>query len=406
MMSGGTSALHGIRILDLSTVLMGPYASQMLGDMGADVIKIETLEGDRTRKTGLGRAPDMAGWFMGFNRSKRSLSIDLKAASGRDSFLSLVKTADVLLYNLRPDAMDRLGLGYQEISAINPAILYVGALGFGRDGRYAGRGAFDDLIQSATGIPWLFQYAGAPEPRFVPLPIVDRLMGTQVAMNILAGLIARARLGHGQQIDIPMFETIASIVLGDHMGGEAFEPPIGPWGYQRMLAPERRPYRTSDGFVAVLPYYENQWRSFFAAVGRSAFYDDPKFATPALQLQNVNLLYEMVADIMLERTTAQWLALCSELDIAAMPVQSIPDLLADPHLHDVGFFSEVEHPTQGTLRQIVPPSRWSVTQPEAGRPAPHIGEHSREVLIEAGLERAVIDDLIASGVVRQEPARP
>ncbi|WP_375392482.1 CaiB/BaiF CoA transferase family protein [uncultured Sphingomonas sp.] len=390
-----------MKVLDLSTVLMGPYATQMLGDMGADVIKIETLGGDRTRRTGLGRSPTMAGWFMGFNRSKRSLAIDLKSDEGRNVLTRLITGADVLLYNVRPQAMERLGFGYRQVAAINPAILYVGALGFGRGGRYAGLAAFDDLIQAATGMPWLFHYAGAPEPRFCPSPIVDRLMATQVAMNILGGLLARARTGRGQQIDVPMFETMASIMLGDHLGGEAFDPPIGPWGYRRMLAPERRPYRTSDGYIAALPYYEEQWRRFFAAAGRSEWYDDPRFATPAIQLQNINALYTMVAEVMLERSTAEWLDLFRTLDIPAMPVNSIEELMDDPHLSDVGLLTKVEHPTEGQVWQISSPSTWSETQPGATRPAPHPGEHTRAILGEAGYDAAEIDALVASGCVHE-----
>jgi crotonobetainyl-CoA:carnitine CoA-transferase CaiB-like acyl-CoA transferase len=395
-------ALAGVRILDLSAVLMGPFATQMLGDMGADVIKIEPLDGDRTRHNGISRNPGMSGWFMGFNRSKRSLAVDLKSPLGREVMLRLVATADVLLYNVRPDAMDRLGLGYAEVSAVNPKILYVGALGFGRGGPYSGLAAFDDLIQAATGMPWLFHFAGASEPRFCPTPIVDRLMGTQVAMNILGGLMARQRTGRGQQIDVPMFETMAQIMLGDHLGGDAFEPPMGPWGYRRMLAPERRPYRTQDGFVAALPYYAGQWSRFFAAVGRSHLYEgDPRFATPALQLQNVNELYAMVAEIMLERTTDDWLALFRELDIPSMVVSSIPDLIENPHLAAVGFFEDVDHPTEGRMRQIRTPSRWSDTQPHARRPAPHAGEQSREILEEIGYRADEIEGLLANDAIRQ-----
>lgn len=401
-----TAALQGIRIIDLSTVLMGPFASQMLGDMGADVIKIETPDGDRTRFTGLGRSPDMSGWFMGFNRSKRSLSIDLKKPAGKAALLRLVETADVLLYNIRPDAMERLGLGYAKLAALNPKLLYVGALGFGRGGTYTGLPAYDDLIQAATGIPWLFQYAGASEPRFCPSPIVDRLMGTQVAMNILGGLMARHQTGRGQQIDVPMFETMAHIMLGDHFGGDAFEPSIGPWGYRRMLASERRPYRTNDGFIAALPYYEAQWRGFFAAVGRSHLFEgDERFTSPASLLHNINILYTMFAEILPERRTAEWLALFRELDIAAMVVTSIPDLIDDPHLKDVGLISSAEHPTEGSIRELRPPSTWSDTQPVPTRPAPRLGEHSREVLIEAGLPESEVDALIAAGTVKQWTSR-
>ncbi len=395
-------ALDGIHVLDLSTVLMGPFATQMLGDLGADVIKIETPTGDRTRQTGPGRSPTMSGWFMNFNRSKRSVAIDLKTPAGREILLDLVETADVLLYNIRPAAMERLGLGYAAVSARNPAILYVGALGFGRDGPYAGLPAFDDLIQSATGLPWLFHYAGASEPRFVPLPIVDRLVGGQVAMNILAGIVARGRTGRGQQIDVPMFETMASIMLGDHLGGEKFVPGIGPWGYRRMLAKERRPYRTKDGFVAALPYYREQWSAFFGAVGRGTLFDDDeRFADPATLLRNVDILYGHVADILAERTTAEWIALFRKLDIAAMEVKSIEELMVDPQVKAAGLLVEVEHPTEGRLVEVAPPSSWSATPPAIRRPAPNIGEQTEEVLRALGYPEEKVASLLASGSARQ-----
>ena len=398
-------ALAGVRVIDLSTVLMGPYATQMLADLGADVIKVEATEGDRTRRTGPGRSPLMSGWFMNFNRGKRSLAVDLKTEAGRSILLDLVEQADVIVYNLRPQAMQGLGLGYEAISSRNPAILYVGALGFGREGPYAGLPAFDDLIQAATGLPWLFHYAGAPEPRFCPTPIVDRLMGGQVAMNILAGLVARQRTGRGQQIDVPMFETMASIMLGDHLGGEKFRPPIAPWGYRRMLAPERRPYRTRDGYVAALPYYQEQWSAFFGAVGQGAVFDgDPRFADPASTLQNVNALYEWVAAILKERSTAETLDLFRRLDIAAMELKSIEDLMVDPHIAATGLLQTVEHPSQGTILEIQPPWRWSDTPPSAGRPAPELGEHSVEVLEALGYGPARINTLTELGVIRQHQA--
>ena len=395
-------ALEGVRILDLSTVLMGPYATQMLGDLGADVIKVEAPDGDRTRYTGLGRSPSMSGWFMNFNRSKRSLAIDLKAPQGREVLLDLVGTADVLLYNIRPAAMERLGLSYADVSARNPAILYVGALGFGREGPYAGLPAFDDLIQAATGLPWLFQYAGAAEPRFAPSPLVDRLVGSQVAMNIVAGLLARTRTGRGQQIDVPMFETMASVMLGDHLGGEAFEPEIGPWGYRRMLAAERRPYRTRDGYIAALPYYREQWSAFFRSVGRSELFEsDARFSDPVTLLRNVNVLYSHVADILLERTSEEWLALFRKLDIAAMVVKSIEDLMEDPQIRAAGLLVETEHPTEGVLREVAPPARWSDTPAAIRRHAPNIGEQSREILGELGYDDDKVSKLLGAGVVRE-----
>ena len=396
------AALEGIRILDLTTVLMGPSATQMLGDMGADIIKVESLDGDTTRRTGYARHPGMTAWFLNLNRGKRSLAIDLKAPEGREAILRLAKSADVLLYNIRPAAMKRLGLSYEELSAINPALVYVGALGFGRGGEYSALPAYDDLIQAATGMPWLYQFAGGEEPRFVPTPIVDRLMGAHVAMNVLGGLQARVRTGRGQQIDVPMFETMASVMLGDQLSGVTFEPPLGPWGYRRMLVPDRKPYPTKDGFVAALPYRDEQWKAFFAAVGRSDLYvGDPRFLTDAKRLENVNDLYEMVAELTPERTTAEWLELFRKLDIAAMPVNSIEDVIDSRHLADVGFFDVVDHPSEGRLRQMRPAASWSDTPLAPGGPAPNLGEHTRQILAEAGFAPGEIDALCTKGIAQQ-----
>ncbi len=399
------AALEGIRILDLTTVLMGPSATQLLADMGADVIKVESLEGDSTRRTGPSRNPGMTAWYLNLNRGKRSLSIDLKAPQGREAILRLVKSADVLLYNIRPEAMKRLGLSYEDVSAINPNLLYVGALGFGHGGHYYGLPAYDDLIQAATGMPFLYHYAGGGEPRFVPTPIVDRLMGTYVAMNVLGGLQARTRTGRGQQIDVPMFETMASIMLGDQLNGMVFEPPIAPWGYRRMLVHDRKPYPTKDGFVAALPYRDDQWKAFFGAVGKLHLYEgDPRFLTDAKRLENVNDLYVMTAQITRERTTAEWLALFKKLDIAAMPVNSIEDVIDSRQLADVGFFEFVDHPTEGKLRRMKPAATWSDTPLKAGGHAPNLGEHSRQILSEAGYTAEEVDALLAAGVIKQPAA--
>ncbi len=396
------AALDGIRILDLTTVLMGPSATQLLADMGADVIKVESPEGDTTRRTGPSRHPGMTAWFLNLNRGKRSLVLDLKAPEGRAAVLRLVEKADVLLYNIRPAAMARLGLGWDDVRKINPRLVYVGALGFGRGGAYSDLPAYDDLIQAATGMPWLYRFAGGQEPRFVPTPIVDRLMGAHVAMNVLGGLQALNRTGEGQQIDVPMFETMATVMLGDQLVGQTFEPPLGPWGYRRMLVPDRKPYPTKDGYVAALPYTDAQWRAFFGAVGRLHLYDkDPRFENDAVRLENVNDLYAMTATITPERTTAEWLELFAQLDIAAMPVNSIEDLIDSPHLADVGFFETVEHPSEGTLRRMKPAYTWSGTPLQPGGPAPRLGEHSRAVLAEAGYDEAEIDALLAKGVSRQ-----
>lgn len=380
-----SAPLENVRIVDLTTVVMGPSATQYLAQLGADVIKVESPEGDGTRHIGVGRNPGMSGWFLGLNRGKRSIALDLKTPAGREALLRLCEGADILVYNVRPDAMDRLGLGYREVSERNPRLVYVGGLGYGRDGRYAGRPAYDDLVQAATGLPWLYDRAGGGEPRFVPAPLIDRLTGIYLAMTMIAALRHRDLTGAGSSVDVPMFEVMADVVLGDHFGGERFEPAIASWGYQRMLAPHRKPYRARDGFIAALPYHDRQWRALFAALGCQELYSsDERFSTNESRLDNIDALYQMFGELTPQRTVDEWMALFGELDIAAMPVRSIEDLINDSHLVDAGFFETVEHESEGRIRDIRLPSTWSNYTPDFARPAPRLGEHNRELLTEAG----------------------
>ena len=260
--------LDGIRIVDFSNMLMAPYASQILGDMGADVIKIEAPEGDPVRGIGPARHAGMGAIYLNVNRSKRSVVLDLKQKAGLDVLLDLVKGADVLLYNRRPKVMERLGLGYEAVSAVNPRLIYAGLYGYGQNGPYGPKPAFDDLIQGAVAIPWLSHKADGNEPRYVPTAIVDRGVALWAVGQINAALLHQSRTGQGQRIDIPMFEMMASFVLADHMAGQTFDPPLGPMGYGRMLTPDRRPYPTKDGYLCVMIYTDRHWRAFFAALGR------------------------------------------------------------------------------------------------------------------------------------------
>lgn len=393
--------LSGVRILDITTVLMGPYATQILGDMGADVIKVEPPGGDSVRITGIARNEGMASIFLHVNRSKRSIVLDLKQAEGREAVLRLAATADVLVYNVRPQAMARLGLDYEVIAAVNPKILYVGVYGYGQKGPYAAKPAYDDLIQGASGIPMLAQLAGAAEPRYAPSAMADRIVGMNAANAISAALFHRERTGLGQSIEIPMFETMAQFVLGDHMGGHTFEPPIGPTGYARLLNENRKPYATRDGHLCVLIYNDKQWQAFFALIGQpEAMRDDPRLRTMGTRTEHIHALYSMVADIMTTRTSAEWTAALEAADIPVMPMHTMESLLADPHLEAVGFFEVVDHPSEGRIRQMAVPSNWSRSQPEITQLAPRLGEHSAEVLGEAGYSCEQIAALADRGVTQ------
>lgn len=390
--------LNGVRIVDMTSVLMGPYATQILGDLGADIIKIEPPGGDTVRGIGPSRNAGMGSIFLHANRSKRSVVLDLKQAAGREALLRLAANADVLVYNVRPQAMSRLGLDYAAVAAVNPRILYVGVYGYGQDGPYAAKPAYDDLIQGATAIPTLNVRAGAAVPRYVPSAMADRIVGMSAANAVSAGLFHRERTGKGQSIDVPMFETMAQFVLGDHMGGHTFEPPIGPAGYARLLNEHRKPYATLDGHLCVLIYNDKQWKTFFGLIGRAQEMDaDPRFSSIGRRTENISELYQLVSQVMATRTSAEWTALLETADIPVMPMHTVESLMDDPHLNAVGFFETVEHPSEGRLRSMAIPTRWSQSPPEVSRLAPRLGEHSAEVLAEAGYSAAQIEALAAQG---------
>lgn len=398
-----TLPLQGIRILDLTTVLMGPYATQILGDHGADVIKVEPPEGDGTRGIGPMRSPGMGAIFLNANRGKRSVVLDLKREAGRKALLDLAATSDVLIYNLRPQAMARLRLDYEVVRAVNPRIVYVGVSGFGRDGPYAERPAYDDLIQGAVALPALSLMAGSPVPRYVPTTIADRTVGLSAVNSILAALFYRERSGEGQRIDVPMFETMTQFVMGDHLGGRSFVPPEGPAGYTRLLAHARRPYATADGHICALVYSDKQWYSFCELVGQPRMYfDDPRLASLTTRTRHIDALYGFVAEQMLLRTTTGWMDALEDADIPCMPMHTPDSIVDDPHLKAVGFFREIDHPSEGRLLSMDVPSRWSRTQPRPGRPAPRLGEHSAEVLGELGYDVAAIAAAGAARMVAPE----
>jgi crotonobetainyl-CoA:carnitine CoA-transferase CaiB-like acyl-CoA transferase len=395
--------LQGIKVIDMTTVLMGPYATQMLGDYGADIIKVESLEGDVTRLIGPTRHSGMGPVFLNTNRSKRSICLDLKKVTGREAVLRLIASADVLVYNVRPQAMARLQLGYEEVSKINPRLIYAGVFGFGQDGPYAAKPAYDDLIQGATGLPALMAQTSDGVPRYVPNALVDRIVGLTAVGAICASLVHRDRTGQGQRLDIPMFETMASFVMGDHMGGLTYEPPLDKGGYARHLSRDRRPYQTSDGYICVIVYNDKQWENFFQATGRDDLRRDPRFATFAGRAVNIDTVYGELARIFKTRTTAEWTELLTKADVPVMPMRDLESILHDAHLVATGFFPIVEHPTEGPIRNMKVSATWSETTAEPVRLAPRLNEHGSEILREAGFTTEEIATLVREGVTKPAP---
>jgi crotonobetainyl-CoA:carnitine CoA-transferase CaiB-like acyl-CoA transferase len=398
--------LHGVRIIDMTSVLMGPFATQALGDMGADVVKVEAPAGDVIREVGPARHEGMGPMFLNVNRSKRSLVLDLKLAAAREVLLRLVRGADVLVYNVRPAAMERLGLGYATLAALNPRLVYAGLVGYDQAGPYAARPAYDDLIQGGSTLAQLMARSGDGTPRYVPTALADRVVGATAVGAILAALFERERSGRGQRVDVPMFETMVAFVLSDHLGGLTFHPPLDAGGYARQLSPERRPYATRDGYVCALVYTDAQWQRFLLAVGRDELLADARFASFAERSRHIDEVYGELARIFATRGTAEWLALLDAADVPAMPMHDLQSVLDDPQLEASHFFAMVEHPSEGRVRSMRPPPVYSRTPAEPLRLAPRHGEHSREVLREAGYDEAEIDALVAAGAVQQAADAP
>jgi crotonobetainyl-CoA:carnitine CoA-transferase CaiB-like acyl-CoA transferase len=392
--------LTGVRVVDCTTVVLGPWAAQQLGDLGADVVKIEPPEGDTTRQLGPMRNPDMGAFYLAVNRNKRSIVLDLKQESARGVLRRLAAGANVLLHNYRPQAARRLGMSYETFRAINPGIVYVGTYGFRAAGPYGDKPAYDDIIQAASGLTSL-QASLFGEPKYVPTIVADKTSSMTVLVAVLAALYHKARSGEGQEVEVPMLESMAAWVMVEHLYGETFVPPIESVGYKRVLNRYRRPFKTKDGYLAILPYTDQNWRDFFTIAGRQDLLDDPRFKTLGTRLRHIEFLYEELGKIATTRTNADWLAELDRRNIPGMIVNSLESLLRDPHLEATGFWQIMEHPTEGTLRLPGIPAAYSKTPASIRRLPPRLGEHSVEILREAGLSATEIDGLLTSGATRE-----
>lgn len=389
--------LQGIRVVDLTTVLFGPYCTQIMGEMGADVIKVESPEGDIGRYTGVARSPGMSALHLLKGRNKRSLVLDVKQPAGMEVLRRLTHISDVFVHNLRPQTVSKLGITYEVVAAWKPDIIYAVATGFGEDGPYAERPAYDDLIQGMSGIAGLYG-AVTGEPRYAPTVMADKISGLFLLYAITMALLHRERTGEGQKVHAPMFECVVSFLMNEHLQARTFEPPQGPAGYQRLLTPHRRPYATADGYVCVMPYTNRHWQRFFALIGQPQLATDARFAQPAARSRHIDALYAIVAASMRARTTAEWLTLLEQADIPCGPMHTLDDLFADPHLRAVGMFPEVDHPTEGRMRHLKVPVQFSKTPGGLRRHAERLGASSAEVLCELGYTPEEIDTLVKSGV--------
>ena len=395
-MAGGP--LEGVRIVDLTAVVVGPMATQTLADYGAEVIKVETPTGDILRDLN-GRAitPRMSSKFLHLNRNKRSLVLDLKQAAGREALLRLIARADVFLWNVRPSAMERLKLSYDEVRAVNPRIIYCGMFGFGRGGRYREKPAYDTIIQGGAGVAALHHRAMG-EPRYVPIVMADRTSGAVAVQMILLALVNRHRTGEGASIEIPMFENMAKYVLEEHMYLKTFDPPLGPTGDPRLFDAGNKPVPTKDGWISISANTNAQMFALFDAIGRPELKTDSRFSSVTARFANVTELYVIRNAGLKHKTTAEWLELFDQLGIPAMPYHTLDSLMEDPHLQDVGFFQKVDHPTEGRIVNMALPSKTSFGGRKDFLPAPKIGQHSVEILREIGYDDAAIEAMIASDI--------
>src|SRR3954463_9167860 len=395
-MSGGP--LEGVRVLDLTSVVVGPLATQILADHGADVIKVETKSGDLVRvMNGKSVTPGMGAKFLHLNRNKRSIVLDLKNPAGHAALMRLVRKSDVMVWNVRPAAMARLKLSYEDARAANPKIVYCGMFGFGQDGRYRDKPAYDTILQGSGGMAAL-NHRASGEPRYVPMVVADKVVGLIAVQMIAMALYRRTQTGEGCSIEIPMFENLVKFVLEEHLYLKTFEPALGGTGDPRLLDPLGKPIPTKDGWISISANTNEQAFAFFAAIGRPELKDDPRFSSVQARFVNVGEYFKVRAEALKGRTTAEWIGILEKHDVPCMPYHTLESLIDDPHLADVGFFEMKDHPTEGKIRNFRLPNRWSSGARREWNPAPKLGQHSAEILHEAGYSDEEIQDMMKKGV--------
>ncbi|MBN9592068.1 MAG: CoA transferase [Alphaproteobacteria bacterium] len=377
-MKAPSGPLDGVTVLDLTEFIFGPYATQTMGDLGADVIKVENPGGDRQR-TGsrFAKNEDMGATFMAMNRNKRSVIMDLKSDEGRARLRKLIPKAQVFIHNVRADAMARLGFGYEEVAKINPSIVYVHCVGYGAGGPYAGRQAFDDLVQAASGASDLLPRVDGGEMRLLPTFVADKVSSLHALYATLAALFHRERTGEGQFVDVPMFESFTHFTMLEHLYGETFMPVQGRIGHTPALANDRRPLKTKDGYIAIQPVSRAASAKFLELGGIPNAYESDRFVN-APKGQRVAVYYEMLREAALKHTTDEWMTLGDENRIPIMRANTLNDVLEDPHLKAVNFFQTREHPTEGKWRAMKPPIHFSKTPASIRRDPPRPGADQKD----------------------------
>ncbi len=391
MASEATGPFKGVRIIDMTGVVFGAYATQILADLGAEVIKIESPGGPRGEGGDVIRwtpaqndkAPDLGPIFMTINRNKKSVLLDLSTPEHKAVMEELLKTADVFASTVRYDGMTRLGLDYESVKVLKPDIVYVHGSGYGAAGPRAGEPAYDDLIQAASGCADLLSRVdGNPEPRYLPTLLGDKVSGLFMSQGIMAALFHHQRTGEGQFVEIPMFESVTSFILAEHMFGHVYDPPTGPWAYSRLANPNRRPFKTKDGFLGLTPYSVGHWRRFFKLADQSELIEDPRFSTQRGIAQNIRELYGLLERTTVARTTEEWIEALNSKGVPAVPVNRLDDLPTDTHLTAVGFFEKYNHPVAGAYYAIRSPMLFEKTPANIRAHPPRLGEHTDEIIAE------------------------
>ncbi len=397
-----TGILSGYRILDLTAVVLGPYCTQLLGDLGAEVIKIESPEGDIMRHAGPSVSDGMGPIYLTINRNKRALTMDLKTDAAKEVLWRLVEDADAIVHNIRAGGMRRLGFDYESVKAVNPEIIYCHAVGYDSEGHYAERPAFDDLVQAASGSAFMLSMQdGSTEPRYFPGLVADKTTGLHAAYAMVAGFLHKERTGKGQFIEVPMMECMVSFTMVENLYGHAFVPPQEPIAYTRSINPNRKPYKTKDGYIALMPYSDANWRAILKLGGKPELFNDPKFSTYKARTVNITALYKELEEIALQRTTADWLQVLTENNVPCMRVHSLKSVLEDPQIHESGLLETREHPTEGGYTAINNPIKFSQTPARIYNDPPLQGQDTDELLGEIGFSEAEIDEMRKNGVFGQ-----